>query len=295
MSSHTQPYTLQDISRPGGGFAMLAVDQREAMRLMFAAAGHKQPVADSVLTDFKVAATRILTPYASAVLADRQFCLDQIVEQGAVAPSCGLIVAADHFVPGNGIPVDSVEIDKNVDPLEARRKGAKAMKLLVLWRQDEPADARLAMVDEFVQRCRSAGLVSIIEPVVRPPRRGWEFDREAAIIAAAAELGGTEADLYKVEMPLGGKGDERALLTACQKLNDQMKMPWVILSSGVDADIFGRAVRVAMQGGASGFLAGRAVWASVIGAQDPQTMLRDVSVPRLQRLAEIVDDGISRR
>lgn len=32
-----------------------------------------------------------------------------------------------------------------------------------------------------------------------------------------------------------------------------MKMPWVILSSGVDADIFGRAVSIAMKGGASGF------------------------------------------
>lgn len=295
MSSQNPPFTLKDISRPGGGFSMLAVDQREAMRLMFAAAGHPGPIADSVLTDFKVAATRLLSPYASAVLADKQFCLDQIVSQGAVAESCGLIVAADHFVPGNGIPVDSVEIDKAVDPYHARQLGAKAMKLLVLWREDEPAQARLAMVDEFVQRCRSAGLVSIIEPVVRPPRRGWAFDKESAIVAAAAELGSTGADLYKAEMPLGGKGDERTLLAACQKLNDQMKMPWVILSSGVDADIFGRAVRIAMKGGASGFLAGRAVWASVIGAQDPQTMLRDVSVPRLQRLAEIVDEGTSQR
>ena len=186
-------------------------------------------------------------------------------------------------------------IDRAIDPHKAREMGAKAMKLLVLWREDEPAEERLAMVAEFVQRCRSAGLVSIIEPVVRPPRRGWEFDRESAIVAAAAELGCTDADLYKAEMPLGGKGDEQTLLAACQKLHEQMKMPWVILSSGVDADIFGRAVRIAMKGGASGFLAGRAVWASVVGAQDPQTMLRDVSVPRLQRLAEIVDEGISQR
>lgn len=47
-------YTLKDITRASGGFAMLAVDQREAMRLMFAAAGAKSPVNDSVLTDFKV-------------------------------------------------------------------------------------------------------------------------------------------------------------------------------------------------------------------------------------------------
>ncbi|MGB3253889.1 aldolase [Buttiauxella gaviniae] len=295
MSSQKTPFSLLDISRPDGGFAMLAVDQREAMRLMFIAAGQQKPVADSVLTDFKVAATRILSPYASAVLADKQYCLDQIVEQRAVADSCGLIVAADHFVPGNGIPVDSVEIDYTIDPHTARAMGAKAMKLLVLWREDEESQTRLQMVDDFVARCRSAGLVSIIEPVVRPPRRGWAFDREAAIVAAAAELGSTGADLYKAEMPAGGKGDEKTLLAACQKLNDQMSMPWVILSSGVEADIFGRAVRIAMQGGASGFLAGRAVWASVIGATDPQTMLRDVSVPRLQRLAEIVDEGMSQR
>ena len=54
MSSHFTPFTLKDISRPGGGFAMLAVDQREAMRLMFAAAGQPKPIADSVLTDFKL-------------------------------------------------------------------------------------------------------------------------------------------------------------------------------------------------------------------------------------------------
>ena len=41
MHSHPHPYTLNDIARPGGGFAMLAVDQREAMRLMFAAAGQQ--------------------------------------------------------------------------------------------------------------------------------------------------------------------------------------------------------------------------------------------------------------
>lgn len=121
-----------------------------------------------------------------------------------MANSCGLIVAAD-LLSRNGIPVDSVEIDMSVDPHKAREMGAKAMKLLVLWREDEPAEERLAMVDKFVRRCRSAGLVSIIEPVVRPPRRGWDFDRESAIVAAAAELGGTEADLYKAEMPLGAK------------------------------------------------------------------------------------------
>ncbi|WP_312973752.1 sulfofructosephosphate aldolase [Atlantibacter sp.] len=288
-------YTLKDIARPSGGFAMLAVDQREAMRLMFAAAGAALPVADSVLTDFKVNAAKILSPWASAILVDQQFCYRQIVEQQAVAKNCATIVAADAFIPGNGIPVDSVTIDQHVDPQAVKRDGAKALKLLVLWRSDEDPQQRLDMVKAFNQRCHAQGLLSIIEPVVRPPRRGDNFNREQAIIDAAKELGDCGADLYKVEMPLFGKGTQQALLSASQRLHDCINMPWVILSSGVDEKLFPRAVRTAMEAGASGFLAGRAVWASVVGLPDSELMFRDVCAPKLQRLGEIVDEMMAKR
>ncbi|NUW59764.1 sulfofructosephosphate aldolase [Cronobacter muytjensii] len=287
--------TLKDIARPSGGFAMLAVDQREAMRLMFAAAGAASPVADSVLTDFKINAARILSPYASAILVDRQFCYPQVVEQNAIADSCAMIVAADHFIPGNGIPVDSVTLDESIDAQAVRQHGGKALKLLVLWRSDEDPGQRLAMVKAFNEKCHAQGLLSIIEPVVRPPRRGDKFDREQAIVEAAKELGDSGADLYKVEMPLGGRGDAQALLGASQRLNDQINMPWVILSSGVDEKLFPRAVRIAMSAGASGFLAGRAVWSSVVGLPDSEMMLRDIALPKLRRLGEVVDEMMARR
>jgi sulfofructosephosphate aldolase len=114
----------------------------------------------------------------------------------------------------------------------------------------------------------SNGLLSIIEPVVRPPRRGDKFDREQAIIDAAKELGDSGADLYKVEMPLFGKGSQQAA-GRLSTLNENINMPWVILSSGVDEKLFPRAVSVAMQAGASGFLAGRAVWSSVLACRIP--------------------------
>ncbi|VEA22591.1 aldolase [Salmonella enterica subsp. enterica] len=103
----------------------------------------------------------------------------------------------------------------------------------MLWRSDEDAQQRLDMVKEFNELCHSNGLLSIIEPVVRPPRCGDKFDREQAIIDAAKELGDSGADLYKVEMPLYGKGARSDLLTASQRLNGHINMPWVILSSGV--------------------------------------------------------------
>lgn len=288
-------YTLKDIARPSGGFAMLAVDQREAMRLMFAAAGMKPPIKDHVLTDFKVNAAKILSPYASAILVDQQFCYDEIIKQKAVDKKCSLIVAADEFIPGNGIPVDEVRIDKKVNAQQVKSEGAKALKLLVLWRQDEDPQQRLQMVREFNKICHDAGLLSIIEPVVRPPRHGDKFDREQAIIDAAKELGDAGSDLYKVEMPLFGKGNWQDLLNASKKLNDNINMPWVILSSGVEANLFARAVRIAMTAGASGFLAGRAVWSSVIGLPDTDLMLKDLSAPRLQHLSHIVDEMIAQR
>ena len=288
-------YSLKDITRPSGGFAMLAVDQREAMRLMFSASGLPAPVTDQQLTDFKVNAAKILSPYASAILVDQQFCYRQIVEQNALAKNCAMIVAADKFIPGNGLPVDSVMIDNSIDPHLIKRDGGKALKLLVLWRSDEDPQQRLDMVRDFNQLCHTNGLLSIIEPVVRPPRRCNTFDREQAIIEAAKELGNSGADLYKVEMPLNGKGSQQELLKAAQALNDHIAMPWVILSSGVDEKLFPRAVRVAMQAGASGFLAGRAVWSSVVGLPDTELMLRDISVPKLHRLGEIVDEMMARR
>jgi sulfofructosephosphate aldolase len=63
-----------------------------------------------------------------------------------------------------------------------------------------------------------------------------------------------------------------------------------VLSQGVERDDFPAAVRAACRGGASGFLAGRALWSDVVGAPDVPAVLRGVSVPRLARLAELVDE-----
>lgn len=272
---------------------MLAVDQREAMRAMFAE-HQTEPVTDADLADFKVAATRILTPYASAVLVDKQFAFDRVVAEQVVAPGCGLIAAADHFIAGNGEFVTAVEIDRAVDPAGVREQGAVTMKLLVIHRPDEPAAGRVAMVEEFVQRCRDAGLVSIIEPVAKAPRGGGPWDWDACVVEAARELGSLGADLYKAEVPLKGQGGEDDIRRGCALITEAVSSPWVVLSSGVPADVFPRAVELACLEGASGFLAGRAVWASVIGSDDVERDLRGVSVSRLQALGALVDEVVTR-
>lgn len=288
---------LDPLRRPSGAFAMLAVDQREALRQMMTnAIGADEPVSDEVVIDFKLTAARLLTPHASAVLIDRQFAFDRAVDAGVVAPGCGLISSADQFIPAHDQLVGEVEIDRLVDPVRVRSQGAVALKLLVLHRPDQPADPRRAMVDEFVAICDRAGLASIIEPVCRAPLdAGVPWDHDDAIIAAAHDLGTRGADLYKGEMPGRGLGDESDLRERCRAITAAVGSPWVILSSGVAEVDFPRAVRIACEEGASGFLAGRAVWASCLSAPDVAACLQGPATDRLQQFAAIADRALADR
>ncbi len=288
---------LDPLRRPSGAFAMLAVDQREALRVMMTeAAGAPDPVDDDTVIRFKLDAARILSPYASAVLIDRQFAFDRAVEAGVVADGCGLISSADQFIEAHGQLVGEVEIDRLVDPASVRDRGAVALKLLVLHRPDQPATSRIAMVNEFVALCADAGLASIIEPICKPPLDdSVAWDHDDAIVDAASELGALGADLYKGEMPLSGSGDESEMRERCAAVDAAVASPWVILSSGVAEADFPRAIEIACGAGASGFLAGRAVWASCLGADDVNQCLAGPAVDRLQRFAGIADHVVAAR
>jgi len=85
---------LSKLARSSGGLAMVAVDQREALRGMFAKF-QDTPVPDSQLTQFKIDVARELSPYASALLVDQEFGIDAIINQKALSANCGLIAAAD--------------------------------------------------------------------------------------------------------------------------------------------------------------------------------------------------------
>ena len=280
---------LTNLARPSGALAMVAVDQREALRGMFAA-HQSTPVPDSQLTKFKVDVARELSPFASALLVDQEFGIDAIIDQKVLAPTCGLIAAADLLVgPAGGAATDTA-VDPDVDPMRMRDIGSVGLKFLVLWRNDESPESRLKLVDEFNQLCTKSGLPSIIEVIVKPPTdSSRSFDREEELIIAAKEASTWNADLYKAEVPFHGEGDLLAITRNSQRITEAVGTPWVVLSNGVKAPFFADAVKACAQGGASGFLAGRAVWADIVGSADIPAALREVSIPRLEKLAEIVD------
>ena len=74
-----------------------------------------------------------------------------------------------------------------------------------------------------------------------------------------------------------------------ERISEAIGSPWVVLSNGVKQPFFNDAVKACAMGGASGFLAGRAVWADIVSSPDIPKALREISIPRLEQLAEIVD------
>lgn len=281
---------MRRIARPSGAFAMVAMDQRESLRAMFAER-MDEPITLERRVGFKLAVARILSPHASALLLDAGEGMDPVLEARALAPTCGLIVAADQLVQPLGEPVDDTRLDPLVDLHAAAARGAVAAKLLVIWRPDRSAADRASLVREFLDASRAARLLAVVEPVVRPPpgtpEDAWT-EREEAILEAARELGRLAPDVYKAQVPYRGAGEPEAITEASLRISEALPCPWVVLSSGVGIDDFPHAVEAACRGGASGFLAGRAVWRDAIGP-DPEPLLRDRSVPRLRRLGEIVD------
>jgi sulfofructosephosphate aldolase len=153
----------------------------------------------------------------------------------------------------------------------------------VIWRDDERRAERVELARRFAALAARHGVLSVLEPVVR------HDDREWAIVEAARELGPTGCSLYKCQVPLGGKGEPEEVERHARAIDAALPCPWVVLSQGVEADDFPGAVAASCRGGASGFLAGRALWTATLGADDPTELLREHSVPRLRELGEIVD------
>jgi sulfofructosephosphate aldolase len=271
--------TLDALARPSGTFLMVAIDQRESLRTMLREHGHD--AADERLVAFKLAVARELGPYASGLLIDDAYG-PHVVEEAVrlVPPSCGVLLAVDVLEQ----PAGGVVEDTSLDERATVPDGVDALKLLVIWRDDDRRPARVELARRFVALAERHGVLSVLEPVVRHERREW------AIVEAARELGATGPSLYKCQVPLGGKGEPQAITAHCREIDAALPCPWVVLSQGVDPDDFPAAVEAACRGGASGMLAGRAVWTATLAADDPTQLLRDVSVPRLEQLAAIVDE-----
>lgn len=287
-----QAISLSKISDDNGTFAIIAFDQRNTLRRMFAAVGIE--ATDQDMRDVKVEVTRALTPDATGILLDPQLGVGAVMEAGALDPSCGLLIASEPTDRGDfdGEPRSYSIPEQNAAWVKSM--GGDAVKVLVMMNPQREVRAgepditleTVALVQSIVDDCRAQGIPSVIENLIFAPR-GLESltpeQRERAIISSAELLTATKPDLLKLEYPGSPEG--------CRRLSDVLTVPWAVLSAGVDFDVFEDVIKVSCDdGGASGFIAGRSVWKEAVGLnpQERATFLTETARPRLLKLREAI-------
>lgn len=292
MTATTKPVkTLDDIAGDNGVFSIIAMDQRNTLRRMFTAVG--LDASDQDLRTAKADVARVLTPGASGILFDPTYGVPAVMEAGALAANCGLLVAAEpsERFTYNGEP--RAHRDPALNARWVLDQGGDAVKFFVQLRADRPSPAAgapdlvaevLDVCREVLADCQAEGVPSVIENLVYPlPDEDLTGKaRENAIIESARALNELDIDLLKLEYPGSPEG--------CRRLAAVLDRPWAVLSAGVPFEEFSEVLKVAFdEGGASGFIAGRSVWREVLplaGAQR-QEFLETVARPRLDALVNV--------
>ena len=270
---------LRRLADGAGRFKMTAVDQRPPIKNPIK---EKRGVPEAPWEDvagFKEMLITELQAESSALLLDPHYAYPRGVSR--MDPAKGLILTLEDSLfeetPGGRL---SSEIDDwSVEKI--KRAGGDAVKVLAWYRPDAEPDVCRRQQD-YVARigdaCARYDIPFVFELLVYPLAKDAEqtgdyvemktkkpeLVLESVRTFADSKFG---VDLFKLESPLaaddvpgvGGAGWETA-----QELFDVLGQaagrPWVMLSAGAGMAAFRNILTHAYRAGASGYLAGRAIW-----------------------------------
>jgi tagatose 1,6-diphosphate aldolase len=288
---------LHQITTPSGYFGVLAMDQREdSLGQMLASAG--LPDDWPAMVEFKVAACEALADCASAVLLDPVAGLQAAIARSALPGQRGLLVTAEDlgFVEDPGGRRSEIAPGMNAEMV--RRLGGQALKFLIYARLERPAalSRQEAAVGALAEDCSRADLLLVVEPLTYrlPDESADEYQRSRpeTVLEVARLLESWGGDVLKLEFPwpLDTPEGEARAAESCQLLTESVNIPWAVLSAGVDFDMFSRQVAIAVEHGASGFIAGRAVWkeAATLAGEERAEFLHTEARRRLEQLMNLL-------
>ncbi len=270
---------LNRLSDGQGRFGVLAVDQRPPL-MQVAARATGKPMSDvnAEVSQLKGLLAETLSDLVTGILVDPYLGFHTVLPH--VRRETGLLVTLEHHAfreverghrLSAAIPGWSVE--------RAVQNAAEGIKVLAWYRPDAPdevKDHQLKFVREMGDACAQFDRPYIFE--ILP----YQLEGESAADYAAAipdlTMGAIEdlkdpsfgVDLYKLALPVapqlirewGGQGSDLAEAESLMRqITEALPTPWVLLSGGMDTAAFVQAMQAAARAGASGYMAGRAVWA----------------------------------
>jgi tagatose 1,6-diphosphate aldolase len=275
---------MQAVANPRGVIAAAAMDQRGSLRSAISKDKgiDKKAVTPEMMSEFKEAVTRVLTPHASAILLDPEYGLGAAKQR---AKNAGLLLAYENSGYDNTRPGRLPDL---LDHWSARRlvaAGADCVKILLYYTPFDSKDineTKHAWVERIGAECVAADVPFFLEFVgyeENADEKGIEYARKKpAIVAGSMEEFSKPqyaVDVLKVEVPVnmafvGGaqscKGESAYSREEAKehfrRAAAVAKKPFIYLSAGVSNETFSETLELAAESGVnfSGVLCGRATW-----------------------------------
>ena len=299
---------LRRMADPNGLFKMTAVDQRPPI---------KGPIAKHLGTDhapwsevarFKTLLVETLQDASSAMLLDPHYAIPHGLP--SLDAHKGLIVTLeDSLFEDSGIGRRSSAID-DWSVGKIKRMGGDAVKVLAWYRPDADPAVNQHQQD-FTKRigeaCAHYDIPFLFELLVYPLAKDAEqttdyvemqTKRADDVLASVEEFAKPDygVDVFKLESPVAARqvdGTDAAVQALFDEMGRLAGRPWVMLSAGAGKTDFRNILLHAYRAGASGYLAGRAIWLDAFDAYPDwaaiEAGLRDVSVPYMQDLNALTE------
>lgn len=280
---------LGGVRDPNGVFRVLAVDHRDSLK-RFLAPHDPQSVSRDDIVELKRCLVRSVSPFATGVMLEPEYSIPDLLHDLARGVGFFAALEAQGYLDDPAGSVTTVMDGWSV--AAAARSGATSAKLLLPYHPDRPtADAQVAVASEVVAECRRVGLPIVLEPLffgLDDPT-----DRLRVVRQTAVQFAALDPDLLKLPFPVDPDvvTDTEERVAACRAITGVCRQPWAILSGGGSFESFARQVGEAMDGGASGFMVGRALWGEAARARgdERQRIIDELVLPRWRTLVDITD------
>lgn len=276
---------LTKLSDSRGVIAAAAMDQRGSLLKSIAQAKgvDSKQITDDMMSEFKTAVTRVLTPHASAILLDPEW---GIPATKARAANAGLLLAYEKSGYDNTQPGRLPDLLPHVSVKRIVDWGADAVKILIYYTPYDDAavnDIKHAFIERIGAECEQYQIPFFLEFIGYDPKGGDEKGLEFAKIKPEIVVKSMEefskpyyhVDVLKVEVPINANFVEGSMVYKGQKAqswNEALDLfrkaasvagkPFIYLSAGVSNEQFVESLRMAAEAGTdfSGVLCGRATW-----------------------------------
>ena len=280
---------LKALSTERGIIAALAIDQRSALERLFAAASGRSAgeIPGEWLTEFKTLVSKLLTPYASAILLDPEYGLRAAAQRDSQA---GLLLAYEKSGYDKSIPGRLPATLEGFSVRYLKQVGADAVKVLLYYSpfsSREINKKKYAWVQQISEECEASDIAFFLEIVCyhdEMDEKGPEFARikPDVVVRSVEEFCKPRyaVDVIKIGTPVNMKfvqsahvRREQAVYTSeeamahFRRASDACSLPFIYLSEGVSNELFGDALELATAAGSafSGVLCGRAIWQDGVG------------------------------